>query len=399
MRSRLTIAKIDTTKAPERGEIKLWDSSVAGLYLRLLPGGTRTWTFRYRTDGGGRGAKVRSLKLGSYPSLSLDAAREVAKGHIGQVAKGRDPAQLRKETRQRQRSTLGVLLAVDGVYENDLKARHIVKIKDQLSCLRRGLKHLFDTDIAKLTRAEVVEALDRLKHLPGARAELRKYARGLLEYAVNSGIASHNVMAGMRRPPLTRAQKLKQEARRRALSDSDIVALWRVATTKFGAVVRLAVVTGMRRGELAALRWSDITADRIVLPASVTKTGTVHEIPLTPLMRSVLDAQPRTTSELVFPSARTGGKMTSWGVAKPPLVDAAGIGDWSLHDMRRTTRTLMSRLNVPEPAAELAIGHVKASLIAIYNRDEQWAARVDAFARVSHHIAQLVAESRGESTD
>jgi hypothetical protein len=50
----------------------------------------------------------------------------------------------------------------------------------------------------------------------------------------------------------------------------------------------------------------------------------------------------------------------------------------------------MSRCGVPDPAAELAIGHVKATLIGIYNLDEQWAVRVDAFTRVSDHIGKLV---------
>ena len=50
----------------------------------------------------------------------------------------------------------------------------------------------------------------------------------------------------------------------------------------------------------------------------------------------------------------------------------------------------MSRLGVSEPIAEAAIGHVKATLVGLYNMDEQWDARVDAFQRVSEHVGALV---------
>jgi hypothetical protein len=50
----------------------------------------------------------------------------------------------------------------------------------------------------------------------------------------------------------------------------------------------------------------------------------------------------------------------------------------------------MSRLGVAEDIAELGIGHVRADLIARYNKDQAWEGRCDAFARVSAHIATLI---------
>jgi integrase len=97
----------------------------------------------------------------------------------------------------------------------------------------------------------------------------------LLEWAVNSGLAHHNVLAGYRRPPKSKAQKVEEAAKRRALSDTDIVKVWHAADTcgSFGALIRLGLLTGMRRNELANLRWDDVTADRIVLSAAMTKTA------------------------------------------------------------------------------------------------------------------------------
>ena len=128
-----------------------------------------------------------------------------------------------------------------------------------------------------------------------------------------------------------------------------------------------------------------------MLLAEVTKTGMPHEVPLTDLMRQILKRQSRTTSPLVFPSSVNGRALQGWNKFKARLLREADIGDWTIHDLRRTCRTLMSRLGVDEPIAELAIGHIKRSLIGIYNLDEQLDKRRDAFQRVSNHIEQLIA--------
>ena len=391
---KLTLARINSAKIPPGAhDLKLWDGAVGGLYLRLLPGGGRSWVFRYRTGGGGRSAKVRSIKIGNYPTLSIDAARDVARAHAAQVAGGKDPAQLCQEKRRREQATLGRLLAVEGPYEASLIARHVVKRKEVLSSLRRGLTKLMDVDVARLTRLDFVGALDTLRDQPGAMADLRKHIHRWLEWCVNAGLVQSNVLAGMRMAPKTRAERLKEASRRRALQDEEIAGVWCAAEVygKFGSLVQLALLTGMRRNELATLRWSDIHVDRIVLSAAVTKTSAQHEIPLTALMCSILKRQPRTTSPLVFPSDRTGGPMSAWSWMKVQLVLAADVGPWSLHDLRRTCRSLMSRLGIAEPVGELAIGHVKGSLVGFYDLEKQWGGRVDAFEQVSIHIARLIA--------
>ena len=134
--------------------------------------------------------------------------------------------------------------------------------------------------------------------------------------------------------------------------------------------------TGLRRGEAVNLLWSEVLSDRIVLMGERTKTAAGHDIPLTGLMRGILDRQPRTTSKLVFPSSVTGRGLTGFVKLKDRIIDDAAAGHFTLHDLRRTCRTLMSRLGVSEAVAELAIGHSPKGLISIYNLDSSWAARV-----------------------
>jgi integrase len=128
------------------------------------------------------------------------------------------------------------------------------------------------------------------------------------------------------------------------------------------------------------------------LPKTITKTAADHDIPLTPLMRAVITAQPRGTSPLLFPSRFTGGRLKGWTTLVAMLNDLSGV-DFGLHDLRRTVRTLMSRLGVAEDIAELAIGHQRADLVARYNKDTAWRARAEAFEKVSAHISALLVEA------
>lgn len=82
----------------------------------------------------------------------------------------------------------------------------------------------------------------------------------------------------------------------------------------------------------------------MIVPEHV-KTGAQHAVPLTDSMRAVIIAQPVTTSALLFPSPVTGGRIQGWTKLVAKLQQAAGV-DFRLHDLRRTCRTLMSRLGV-----------------------------------------------------
>ncbi|MBO0763120.1 MAG: DUF4102 domain-containing protein [Hyphomicrobiaceae bacterium] len=119
--TRATILKAEVPAGAS--QVLLWDTVVAGLCVRCLPGGAKTYQFRYRPAGAGRSTSPRTLRVGAFPALSLDDARAAARIHAGTVAKGEDPAKQRAETRRREGATLGKLLAEGGPYERHLKDR------------------------------------------------------------------------------------------------------------------------------------------------------------------------------------------------------------------------------------------------------------------------------------
>ena len=399
MTRKLTETVVRRVPAPTAGQTMIWDQAVTGFAVRILPGGSRIFWFQYRTRGG-RAGKNRMVRIGTWPTVSLAAARRAAKVLAGQVAHGQDPAAERQEAKRRDSSTLRSLLAADGEYARHLKRRHIVNAKQALSSLNRGLHRMLSKDVADLTRRDFVSAISALEAAgtPGAAQDLRKFARTFLEWCVSTGRASHNVLAGLRQPKRSRAERLKAASNGgRALSDDQIRKLWPAAGRlgSFGGLVRLALLTGLRRGELAQIeRTRDVRSDRLMVQPEHAKSGALHEVPLTALMRAVIAGSPVTTSKLLFPSAVTGGRIQGWTKLVAKLRQASGV-DFRLHDLRRTARTLMSRLGVPEDIAELAIGHVRADLIARYNKDQAWEGRCDAFARVSAHVESLIGAREG----
>ena len=275
--TKVKIEKFVSGGVPDgKSQTVLWDGMVTGLGLRLRLGGAASWMYAYRPKGLGRGGPARKLTLGQWPGVTLDAARTAARAKAGEVALGSDPAAVLRAKRSRERSTVSAAL---DEFERVLIRRKIVRAKSAMSALRRGLAPLMNREIDALTRKDFINQIEALENAgkPGAAMDLRAHSRSWLEWCVTRGLAPFNPLAGLRRPRSSRAERLENERKGKALSDPEIVALWNgvCAMGAFGGLVRLGLLTGMRRNELAGLRWSNVRDDRIMLGASATKTERV----------------------------------------------------------------------------------------------------------------------------
>jgi hypothetical protein len=111
-------------------EIMLGDSLCPGYRARCLWGGSVTLDYRFRPRGGGRKVNHRPLKIGTWPAVSVDDGRAVARVHAGDVARGLNPAEQKAEERRRTRAALSKLLAEGGPYELHLKERKLGQHQD-----------------------------------------------------------------------------------------------------------------------------------------------------------------------------------------------------------------------------------------------------------------------------
>ncbi|GGE19910.1 integrase [Aureimonas endophytica] len=378
-----------------KNDMVVWDTDVTGFGLRIRPGG-KTWILAYRPAGTGRSGIYKRMKLGSVTTIrSTSEARNLARIALGQIARGEDPLATRKKEREAEKAKLADLI---DRYEKDLIRRNYVGAELHTRNLRTKMKHMLARDIRTITGAEYAKVIERLETAgkAGAAKDFRARCRAFLTWCVSKAqVLSTNPLAGHRKERATRADRVAKAEHGRALSDTEIVKLWRASdpATVYGRLVRFWLLTGCRRGEGAGLEWAmiDRKAKLIRLPAVFTKQGRGHDVPITPALAALLDACPvDARSDLVFASPRTGGLISGWTQITERANKAAGVV-FHFHDLRRTFRTGLSRLGIDTETAELAIGHARAELLQIYDRDRGEDRVRAAFEAWAKHIEKLVA--------
>nr|WP_031215818.1 tyrosine-type recombinase/integrase [Mesorhizobium sp. LSHC424B00] len=285
-------------------------------------------------------------------------------------------------------------------YEADLKRRKYVAWKMVMSLLRRRLKKHAEKDIAELKGtdfAAIVETLERTG-MQGAADEFRSRCRAFLAFCqVKAKVIDANPLYGYRRQRATRSDRLAKTKHGRALSDDELVRVWNAAlpATVFGRFVRFLILTGCRRGEGAGLERKMLDrrnpkAVAVNLPATFVKQGRGHTLGVSKQLDALFALCPvDSRSDLMFPSARTGGLMSGWNKMTAALVKESGV-DFTFHDLRRTFRTGLSRLGIDTETAELSLGHARENLIEIYDRDNGADRVRTAFEAWSSHVDRVV---------
>jgi integrase len=373
-----------------------------GLCLRVLPSGAATWQFVYRLKGGGRREPQRTVTIGSWRAIGVKTATEEARRLAGEVASGRDPRAQIREAKRRERAM--VSFALDS-YEAWIAGRRLRKVQTMMSSLRRGLQHLLRRDLADLDRTILIDAIERIERTGriGAARDFRKHLRAFLNRQLSLGVITIDPLAGYRLPAATKDDILEAEERGKALDEHEILAIWKAADAiggPFGGLLKMGLLTGLRRGELAALRWDWIDRDglRITIPGRTMKSGREHALPITGLIAKLLDATPDRAGGLVFPSERRAGGSTplsGWSKLLRRLRSKAGVEGVALHDLRRTYRSVLADLGVREEIAEAMIAHRRPDLVTRYNRAQLWDQRREAAEKLDAWLSGVVSRIEG----
>ena len=205
-------------------------------------------------------------------------------------------------------------------------------------------------------------------------------------------------------PSATKSDVIEAEEHGRALTEDEIVAIWRAAegiSGAFGGLVQMGLMTGLRRSELAALRWDWIDRDalRMTIPGEAMKSGREHVVPITAAVAALLDKTPDRGGGLVFPSERRlEGKtpLSGWSQLVARLRKASGVEGVGLHDLRRTYRSALADLGVREEIAEAMIAHRRSDLVSRYNRADLWAQRRAAAEVFDSWLSALISRGDGD---
>lgn len=419
---KLTVDAIEDIEPPASGEKVLWDGQIAGFGVRCFPSGRKVYVLMYRPKSEGDRRPKRRMTLGDVRSVKLVVARANAMKFLGEVAAGQDPQAQKKETAKQDAARLDRALEA---YDRHLKAQKVVHAEQILRNLRRYLPGPHDRIfLSELDRQTIAARIESIKDQsivetkmvktsrpkkggkkrtattvkrrvggPGAAKDFRTKAHTFFNWAVNAGLMFANPLAGWRDPKKTRAQRIAAVGK--ALSDQEIKAVWCACDNvdaPFGDFVRILLLTGQRRTETSLMRWGDVDFGARVwtIPENVSKNGKQHTVALSAETARILSRQiERTGNPYVFAGRNATSAISNWSKRMAKFTDAAGV-NFTLHDLRRTFRSGLSRLRISTEVAELMLNHRRADLIERYDREPRMEDRRDAAERWCDYIQGII---------
>jgi integrase len=355
----------------------------ANLYIIVQPSGKKSYAVRYRFAG-----KPRKLTLPA--GLSLAEARAEAAAAILKVSRGIDPTLAKRGAREAQR--VAAANTFKTICENYFK-REGGKLRSadwQQKLLARSVfPTIGDMPIGEIKRKAVIALLDKVEDHSGATsAHMVKAVVGRIMnwHATRDEDYSSPIVRGMSRI------KPRERARSRILDDTELRKVWKTAEERagdpFADAVRFLLLTAARRTEVAAMPWDEIEGTDWLLPPARDKAKAGVVRPLSKLARDLLAARPRIEGNpFVF---SYGKSALGNGRHKAVFDEACGVTGWTLHDLRRTARSLMARAGVPADHAELCLGHVISGIRGIYDRHAYRSEKPRAYEALASLISSIV---------
>jgi integrase len=357
------------------------DPELGGHYIRVMPASSNVYCAVAREPSFKR--QVWHT-IGSADVLDIAAARELARAAIGRIKKGLpavEPTPVKPDS-------------FESVAGNWLK-RHVAKKKLRTQteierCLSVYIpKHWKSRPFASIRRSDVTRLLDIIEDKNGPRQA--DVVLGILRsiaawHATRDDDYLSPFMRGMRRS--------EAEPRERILDDDELQAVWKAAEADgtFGALIMVLLLSGQRRGATLGMRWSDISADGVwKIQTEAREKSNAGSLQLSPATLAIINAQPRISGNpYVFAAARGDGPLNSFSKAKQAFDEACGVTGWTLHDCRRTARSLMSRAQVNSDIAERVLGHTIKGVESVYDRYKYDAEKADALRRLESLIHTIV---------
>ena len=338
----------------------IWDEQVKGLGLRVAPGGTKAFILNYYDSSG----TERRATLARVGEISLAEARERARRELAAIRDGKaDPLQRRQDARQAP-------TVADGVtrFFEEYAPRRVADGRMTERTVR---------DYWKQASLSVLPALGRMKIKDVARADVERAVAPRAPVQRNRTLALISRLFNLFEDwdwraqgtnPARRIEKAREEPRDRVLAPSELAVLaGTLAELKDQfpvqvAAIRLAALTGLRIGEVLAIKWEhvDFETGRLTMP--VTKTGRrTHDLP-TPALE-ILSALPRINEQALPAAYETVRRCFR------RIVRKAGMTDVRLHDLRRTVMTNAAMSGVGTHVLRDLLGHKTTTMADRYIRN------------------------------
>ncbi|MGG5889060.1 tyrosine-type recombinase/integrase [Falsiroseomonas sp. HC035] len=390
---------------------EVWDSAVAGFGARRQRSKSIAYVVLYRTRDG----RPRRYTIGRHGApWTPETARIEAKRLLGLVADGADPA----GDKRRQRSQITTVAELCDEYLQEAEAGRLLtrrragkKLSTLMTDRGRVVRHIKPL-LGKLSVAAVArDDVERFMHAVAegkSAVRVKTKARGVANvrggrgtatrtvgllgaifgYAVRQGLRVDNPVHGVTRFADGKRQRRLIDAEYAlvgmALSRAIEQQIWQPAVD----AIRALALTGWRRGEVLALRWSELDLARRTACLGDTKTGASMR-PLARPVIAILAARER-DRELVFPASRGDGSLTGFTGFWERVMKLGDVPrDITPHLLRHSFASVAADLGYGESTIAALIGHRSGSITARYIHSAD-AVLLGAADRIAAHIQQLM---------
>jgi integrase len=365
----------------------------AGFGVRVTAGGTKSFVLFHRVDG-----RKYLETLGRWDENEQGGTLTVRDAIVKADRLAKDIKNGRREDPRPDRTRrLQDGDKPDGLDVSGLLDRFIERYVEKEAKLRSGeqikatFERLVKPEIGKigiyeLRRSHIVNMLDEIADESGpvmADRTLAYVRKAFNWYATRDDDFSPPIVKGMART------KPKERNGKRVLADDEIRDLFAALDeitepACYPAFVKILLLTATRRNEAADMSTMELDGDLWTIPAARYKTKLDHVVPLSAdaakLIRAQAPKKPSKNAHFVFSTTNGEKSFSGFSKAKTELDKAIAkireregrepMESWTLHDLRRTARSLMSRAKVPTDHAERALGHVMGGVRETYDRHE-----------------------------
>ena len=414
---RITKRVVDSLKI-KPSEYALWDAKMPGFGVRVRPTGAMSYVVVYRA-GSGRGAPYRRYTIGAVGKITPEKARLRAKGILGAVAHGKDPAG--EKIGERGTPTVAEL-AERFMTEHIEPKRKTGTASFYRDILDRIVKpELGTTKADKVTRSAVAKVHGKLRATPFQANRMLAVVGSMYAFAARIGAVPEGTN------PTRKIDKFVEHRRERFLTGEELERLgaaireaetkgipWEVDEagpkakhlpkaknryTKIGpfaaAALRLLLFTGCRLREILHLKWENVDSERGLLFLADSKTGKKTVVLNAPAL-AVLTGLERMGSYVVpgdHPEKPRADLKGPWEAVSK----RAGLDGVRLHDLRHTYASLGAGSGLGLPIIGKLLGHTQASTTQRYAHLDN-----DPLRRATESIGSQIAaalEGRNKASD
>ena len=380
-----------------------------GLYIRVQTAGIASWEIRYTVNDKRR---FMTLEGGQYPYMSLADARAAAAIAKQSIIKGADPLAEREKLSEQKIQTVDDLFD-DWFVDAQKRLKHSeIPLRLYTKEVKPYIGSLNIKDVTPMNIRNIIQKVAHSNRLPTANDTLL-HCKQLFTHACKLGLKDGNPAS-----PFTPADAGGVEkSRDRALSVEELKQFFSVARENISSFGRdnylasaLLVSLGVRKGELHKLTWREIDLDKKIwkLPQPRTKSLAAMTIPLpdtTVAWFKELKIR-ACSSEYVFPSRRksttphTGADTLNRAITKlfgheagkkkQPQNQMKDTPHFTVHDLRRTCRSLLAEQGVPSHIAERCLNHKIRGVEGVYDRYNYQKERLEALNKIACIIGPII---------